>query len=195
MGHVQDHPQILNLTHGFTAKICKPAVFAAPCAGSQRIFFVPGKACVSGAELVEFIDHINILADTLQALQTDEGVHFSVRLCLHHILIGTAYLHNIRTLRLFLGNSIHHLMSPFQRILVIRRIIPDDENTTLDISLFQPFIVVFTEDIVFAVQIVVSHIRPNVTVSIKIHKSVLLCKYKYRDGKTAPANNQVLGCT
>src|SRR5699024_691694 len=65
MGHVQDHPQILNLTHGFTAKICKPTVFAAPCAGSQRIFFVPGKACVSGAELVEFIDHINILADTL----------------------------------------------------------------------------------------------------------------------------------
>ena len=65
VGHVQDHAKILDLSHCLSSQVCQPAVRIASRAGGQRVFFVPGQACVTGAELIKFIDPVYVFSDAL----------------------------------------------------------------------------------------------------------------------------------
>ena len=168
MGNVEQHPLFLHTPDGLPAEVCKTVILAGERARAEVVCLVPGQYTVAAAELIIAVDPGKVLAHRRHALYADKDIYLAVGIGLHHLVIAMDDAERPALGSLCLYGS-HDLLGTLYIVHVIRRVYPNNKNTSFNAALAETLQMAAIKYVRLAIETASSHITPDIRVCIKIH--------------------------
>ena len=134
MGNIYQHVLIMQLSDSLFAQLGQPSVGVAlrPC--RQIVLFVPGKHCMTAAEIIQLVNLIQIRTDAGKPFQSGQNIKLACFSCFFDFL-QVLYNNRFFTLSHFVLNAVHQLSQSLCRICIIGRINPQNKAAAFDVAL------------------------------------------------------------